>query len=334
METRWMTWMGGLVLGVSMTAAVAVMADGDPGTDDVPRMIPYQGVLEMDGAPVNAMGGDAIWVEFGLYDGPGEGAQLRYTQRRALEVFRGRFTTTIGPTGEGGEPIEEVIRAADDLYLGMTLLGNPEDPGDDVALANRQRLMATPYAMWTTSATHLTVARDLSVGGALGMGGDLSVGGDVQLNSGEIRGVSTLSADRLSSLAVNGSDLRLGLSDGREIGERGLQRALVHDVSDVLSINYDNDFEGGTTIHGDVTVTGTLNAGSLAEWPAGHYCVFQNGGGCPAGFGPERIDLDIGTHAHPICPDRDGSPNSAGDSTMADTDGAGRCYVHIKMCCR
>lgn len=46
----------------------------------------------------------------------------------------------------------------------------------------------------------------------------------------------------------HGADLKLGLDDGRNIGERTGQRALVHDDNDTLHINYDRDFEGGVSI--------------------------------------------------------------------------------------
>ncbi len=40
---------GGIAVGVSVVA----VADGDSTTDTVPRVIPYQGVLEIDGGGYN-----------------------------------------------------------------------------------------------------------------------------------------------------------------------------------------------------------------------------------------------------------------------------------------
>ena len=142
----------------AVLAAAPALADGDARTDDVPRLLPYQGTFEVDGQPLDARGADALHILFALYDGP-EAEQPTYRQAIAVEVFSGRFNATIGPVGVGPDgaevPIGDVITAADDLYLGMTLLGDPDDPEDDVALANRQRIYATPYAMWTTAATDL-----------------------------------------------------------------------------------------------------------------------------------------------------------------------------------
>ena len=160
----------GLLLGAALTTGWSVMADGNPATDTVPRLLPYQGVLEMNGEPVNATGDDAIAVRFSLYVGPDAETPV-YNQDARLEVFSGRFTTSMGPTGvdANGDPvaIADVIRGADDLHLGITLLGSEGDPSDDVVLTNRQRLTATPYAMWTTSATDLAVARNAIVNGDL-----------------------------------------------------------------------------------------------------------------------------------------------------------------------
>ncbi len=183
---------------LALCAAGLAHADGDPSTDDVPRLLPYQGVLELDGAPVEAAGDAALHLLFSLYDGPAA-EQPVYSQRLRVEVFTGRFTATIGPTGEGPDgaevPLDTVIMAADDLHLGMTLLGDPDDPADDVALNNRQRIYATPYAMWTTGATDLAVADRLHVGGEARVEGRMVVDGQARLNGGaRIRGPVDLTA--------------------------------------------------------------------------------------------------------------------------------------------
>ncbi|MEO1269858.1 MAG: hypothetical protein AAFX99_17365, partial [Myxococcota bacterium] len=111
----------GVALGVTLSTGWSVFADGNPATDTVPRTIPYQGVLEFNGNPVNASGANAIPVQFELYTGPSTPNPV-YSQRIDLEVFSGRFTAIIGPIDDGGLPLVEVIQAADDLHIGMTLL--------------------------------------------------------------------------------------------------------------------------------------------------------------------------------------------------------------------
>ncbi len=61
---------------------------------------------------------------------------------------------------------------------------------------------------------------------------------------------------KAQSLTVPGFDIILGTNDGRDIGEKTEQRALVHWVKDQLIVNYDGDFEGGTIVDSDLTVNG------------------------------------------------------------------------------
>ncbi|MEL6177466.1 MAG: hypothetical protein AAFS10_00865 [Myxococcota bacterium] len=169
----------GLTLGALMTLAVTATADGDPTTDNVQRQLPYQGILEVDGQPLHAVGSEALLIRFQLYDGP-EALEPVYSQEIAVEVYSGRFTAILGP--EGVDPqgnllaIDEVIGAADDLHLGMTLLNTQEDPEDDIVLSNRQRIHATPYAMWSATASAFNVASNLNAGGNLRIGGTTHLG--------------------------------------------------------------------------------------------------------------------------------------------------------------
>ena len=64
-------------------------------------------------------------------------------------------------------------------------------------------------------------------------------------------------------MKVRGSVIRLGLDDGRDIGDRTNQRALMHGGDDTLHINYRSDFEGGTIIGSNLTVDGTITGGNL-----------------------------------------------------------------------
>jgi hypothetical protein len=67
-----------------------------------------------------------------------------------------------------------------------------------------------------------------------------------------------------STLSVQGSDFILGTNDGRAIGSKTGQRALVHfdfPKADSLYLNYGGDFEGGTFIDGTTTINGDLNVG-------------------------------------------------------------------------
>jgi hypothetical protein len=62
-------------------------------------------------------------------------------------------------------------------------------------------------------------------------------------------------------IQVQGSDFKLGTNDGRPIGSKTNQRALVHNLNDTLYINYQGDFEGGTVIDSNTLINGNLNVG-------------------------------------------------------------------------
>lgn len=61
-----------------------------------------------------------------------------------------------------------------------------------------------------------------------------------------------------NSMDVEGVDLTLGKGAARDVGSNTAQRALVHGNNDVLIVNYNGDFEGGTKVSSDLTVTGTV----------------------------------------------------------------------------
>ncbi|MEO1270234.1 MAG: hypothetical protein AAFX99_19270, partial [Myxococcota bacterium] len=150
------------VLTAGLTLGLHALADQNPATDNVVRQINYEGVLELDGQPVNMAGSEGLWMRFTMYDGPTLDTEV-YQQDINVNVYQGRFSTPIGPTADDGSALEEVVRAADDLYLSITLLNDPADEGDDVVLSNAQRLSITPYAVWASHSTRFNVANRLLV---------------------------------------------------------------------------------------------------------------------------------------------------------------------------
>jgi hypothetical protein len=53
-------------------------------------------------------------------------------------------------------------------------------------------------------------------------------------------------------ITSKGSDFVMGLNDGKTQGTKLGQRAMVHDGSDALILNYGGDFEGGTLIQSNL----------------------------------------------------------------------------------
>ncbi|MBH25081.1 MAG: hypothetical protein CMH57_11625 [Myxococcales bacterium] len=187
------------VCTVIATMGYSVVADQLPETDSVPRMLPYHGVLHQDGAPVTASG---MWMRFDLETvDPDSGDRwVSYSQSMQVDVFDGKFTALLGPTGSTGRDrgyhytnqsgfsfssgqlsqtpflsLAQAIGMGDDLFVRVTLLGehdpddftcasaNPACPtaGDDITLSNPQRLVTTPFAVWASHTTDLHVGRSL-----------------------------------------------------------------------------------------------------------------------------------------------------------------------------
>lgn len=87
--------------------------------------------------------------------------------------------------------------------------------------------------------------------------GNVGIGTTTPESPLDVNGVAIIR----SNLHVHGADLKLGFNDGRDIGIKTAQRALVHDHDDVLSINHGGDFEGGTRIMGKTWFEGNLGLG-------------------------------------------------------------------------
>ena len=65
-------------------------------------------------------------------------------------------------------------------------------------------------------------------------------------------------------LKVVGSDLILDSPERRKEHQSSNRRALVHDLRDGLTINFNGDYPGGVTVNGDVVVTGDLFLGGTS----------------------------------------------------------------------
>jgi hypothetical protein len=165
------------MIGGAVFSALGVMANLNPSVQGIPQVIPYQGVLELNGTPLNR----TLTIEFQLYDTINqENEQFRYKQEITnIEVYQGRFTALIGPQGEDSQGntiyLTDVIASTSQLYLGMTLVD--PDTNERISMSNRQRLMSTPYAMWASGASRFTVQQNLNVGGEVAVAGNVRVGG-------------------------------------------------------------------------------------------------------------------------------------------------------------
>ena len=113
----------------------------------------------------------------------------------------------------------------------------------------------------------------------------LHVNGDVLANSNITSNGSLTSG---GYLYVNGSDLRLGVKDGRYAGnpsdvEDIQQRALVHlgddptkpnPKLDLLVINFNNDFRSGVLVQSNLQVTGKIATTEVCVNPTASWCDY------------------------------------------------------------
>jgi hypothetical protein len=68
-----------------------------------------------------------------------------------------------------------------------------------------------------------------------------------------------------SGLRVTCLDLMLDHPARRRSSTPEFRRALVHDSNDGLTLNFNNDYPGGVTIHGPVTIPGLKELIALKE---------------------------------------------------------------------
>ena len=227
---------GGLFSAI-VVLGVSAIADNNPGTDNVPKLIPYNGTLEKDGHVIN----DAVKLHFRIFDGK-DAQNPVWEEQLTVQVYHGRFTALLGSSSpESSANLAKVINNADDLYLGIGVVTS----SGEVQLSNRQRFLPVPYALWTTASTDFKVGHDLTVSHNISAGGDASVGGALS-----VAGNTTLEDD----LTINGTDLVFSPTQDRGNGGR----ALVHHFDDTLVINFGKDFSGGIRMEGNVKMEGDV----------------------------------------------------------------------------
>ncbi len=119
------------VAGTALAALAAWTYAAEPS--EATRTIPYQGVLEMNGSPVNA----ATDFTFTLTDG--DNADNTWTETHsAVPVSQGRFSVTLGSVKTDGVPAWAFLTSALDLQVGVNTT---------VVMDIKQRIQAVPYSV-------------------------------------------------------------------------------------------------------------------------------------------------------------------------------------------
>jgi hypothetical protein len=161
----------GAAAGMVATLSHDARAAGS-GPDTGPRIIPYDGYLELDAVPYNG----TLPVEFELSNGSNV-----WTQRfDALPIHGGRFSANLG---SGGATLPQWIFASPTVSVAITV--------DGVRLANSQRIVPAPYAYWSAEGADFPVSGDLSVSRDTFVGRNLNVGGTLGVSGSTSTGALT-----------------------------------------------------------------------------------------------------------------------------------------------
>jgi hypothetical protein len=168
-------------LSLSCTLGAGLPAhagDNNPRTESVPRALPYEGVLAVDGVPLNG----TLEVTFRLWSAsaPVAGETPLFEETLPVPFVNGRFSVLLGQAQQG---LANAIFDADALYVGITVGGT--------TLRGRQRIVPVPYALWAAKAADFTVENNLSVAGEVSVAGPLNALGGVRGNvTGDVAATS------------------------------------------------------------------------------------------------------------------------------------------------
>ncbi|MFO0747353.1 MAG: hypothetical protein U1F43_17050 [Myxococcota bacterium] len=253
---RWqflLAWLGGSVVTAVLCVSLRAGADGDPNTDDLPRLVPFSGTLEKDGA---------VWsghadLTFTLYAGATATAAL-WSETQEVTVNRGAFTVLLGAaSAASATALEDQLTSDVDLYVGVSV----STASGTVTLADRKRIVAMPYAVLTTAATWVDAGRRLVVEDLAGMPANGSSGPftltdldahRLTLDGDDINSTSSLGLNRFSAEAVT---LSGDLSIAGALLVNGAHAA-DHVSGDALTLRADGGrlvFDGPVTFNRDTT---------------------------------------------------------------------------------
>jgi len=145
-----------------------------PSVASAQRVLPYQGRLDRDGAPLTGK----FDFKFELHSGltgdcaatPKPASCLWDEEVKAVDVKAGRFSVSLG--AQTAIP-DAVWLNNPEVYLAIRVAA----PGDVyAALAGRQRILAAPTAVTAAIAKNYSVTQDLTVSNNATIGGTLSAG--------------------------------------------------------------------------------------------------------------------------------------------------------------
>ena len=253
-------------------------ADNDPSTDNVARVIPYEGTIQVDGAGYTG----PLDIRFTLYD---DADNILWTETYAPsgdsgvseQVFSGQFSVMLGEH----VALTDVVLDAEDLFVGVEI--STDDFATATPLDGRQRIGMSPFAIWASAGADFDVAGVLEVGEQANIRGPaivdnyLRVAGDIRLPSGclqmEGAGPGTVSICNDDS-AYPGDGIEVRTRTNPDAGEP-IFRVLSSVGAERLRVEHNGnvEIENHLYVHGpddmtpgNIEGTGTLTVGGTGSF--------------------------------------------------------------------
>lgn len=265
-----------LTLLLTSLGVARAQADGDPATQSVPRLIPYEGYLELNGAPYNGN----VEMVFTLYDAAE--AELwteEYSEGSGsapVAVYASRFSVLLGQHVD----IEGTILDADALYLGIAV----RSIGDAsyTPLSGRSLITPAPFSLWSSSAADFTVAGDATVNGGLIVDADDSLTDTAVIRAGQLT-VDSQDSQGLVNLVAGAEPSVTASSAHAYLGTRGASRVYLNDGSISFHVGaasnagqaagdtvawltgLEIDSSANVSVSNNLSVSGSLNVGASGE---------------------------------------------------------------------
>jgi len=233
-----LAWLGG-----SITTAILMMtlsSQANLKTDGVSRFIPYRGALSFNGTPVNL----SVEMEFKLYNSATDDTP-EWAEQHTVTCYNGVFSVLLGNgVGDGLAALTDVLRNADDVHIGITLMTSE----GTVEFGQKKRFVQLPYSYWATQGT------------------DFTVGQKLRINTNK-----TLSSSSNAPLVVQNGTHTMGFG-----GQRIESNTLLH-------LNYRSQNTTHTPeirIGGSLdfkSINGTKNGGTILKYDSGNIVINEDG---------------------------------------------------------
>lgn len=250
-------FIAGVMAGIALTVGGTVwaVADGNPATDNVRRVVPYDGILERDGLAVHgphslrfalystdeAAGGTLpdtpLWSE----EWSNLGSKSCTAADCRVTVRTGRFSVQLGRHAD----IMPTIQNADDVCIAISVRG----PSAWVPLGGCQHIVPAPHALWAASGSNPHIAGALTVVGQLEAGSVRTTGavnaGSVEA-TGTVRAATVLGTNAVGGGTISASGLVTGpivygsnyvrAVNGYRVGNGGVYRGNTRPTSNDLGL--------------------------------------------------------------------------------------------------